>query len=155
MPERDQIAKQLLAQTHVAFRYLVDIGDVRMGAFTECTLPTIEWEVEEVKEGGLNTYVHQLPGQRKASRITLKHGIAKGLLIDWYVETLSEKFTPKNITITLLDGASQPVASWIMNNAYPIKWVGPQLKSDANTIAIQSLEFACGQVDFKIGGTVS
>jgi phage tail-like protein len=151
MPESDQITQQLVAQAHVAFRYLVEIDETRMGAFTECTLPTIEWELEEVKEGGLNTLVHQLPGRRKAARLTLKHGVARGQLIDWYIQTLSEKFTPKKITVTLLDGASKPVAAWIMHDAIPVKWVGPQLRSDANTIAIQTLEFAGGQVDFEVG----
>ncbi len=151
MADSDHITQQLIAQTHVAFRYLVEIEKKRQGAFTECTLPTLEWELEEVKEGGLNTHVHQLPGRRKAARLTLKHGIARGELVDWYIQTLSEKFIPKEITVTLLDGASKPVASWTLHDAIPIKWVGPSLRSDANTIAIQTLEFAGGQVDFEVG----
>lgn len=144
------ISQLLSAQTHVAFRYIVEVESRRMAAFTECVLPTIEWDVEEVQEGGLNTFVHQLPGRRKATRLTLKHGIGKGLLVDWYVETLSERFAPKSVTVTLLNVQNEPVASWSIRDAYPIKWTGPQLKSDANTIAIQSIEFACGQVDFQL-----
>lgn len=150
MADSDQITQKLLAQSHVAFRYVVEIDNTKMAAFTECTLPTIEWEIEEVKEGGLNTFVHQLPGRRKASRLTLKHGVGKGLLLDWYIKALSEEFSAKNITITLLNFAGKDVASWVINNAYPIKWTGPQLKSDSNAIAIQSLEFACGEVTFKL-----
>ena len=146
----DQITKQLQAQSHVAYRYVVEVNGERMAAFTECVLPTIEWEVEEVREGGLNTYVHQLPGRRKAARLSLKHGVAKGLLFDWYIEALSKKFTPKNVTVRLLDILGQPVASWIMSDAYPIKWGGPQLRSDSNAIALMSLDFACGQVDFEV-----
>ncbi|MEZ4611596.1 MAG: phage tail protein [Caldilineaceae bacterium] len=95
MAEIDKITQDLVAQSHVAFRYLVEIDGTRMAAFTECTLPSIEWEIEEVKEGGLNTYVHQLPGRRKGARLTLKHGIAKGVLLDWYLKTLSEQFETK------------------------------------------------------------
>lgn len=68
MPASDP---HMITHTHAAFRFVVDVGDKRQGVFTECTLPTVEWEVEEVKEG-LNSYVHQLPGRRKAARITLK-----------------------------------------------------------------------------------
>lgn len=150
MAATDKITQDLIAQSHVAFRYLVEIDDTRMAAFTECTLPTIEWEVEEVKEGGLNTYVHQLPGRRKGARLTLKHGIAKGVLIDWYIQTLSEQFQTKHIRITLLNILEEPVAFWEMEAAYPVKWTGPQLKSDSNTIAIQSIEFVGGQVNFTI-----
>lgn len=150
MAEIDKITQDLVAQSHVAFRYLVEIDGTRMAAFTECTLPSIEWEIEEVKEGGLNTYVHQLPGRRKGARLTLKHGIAKGVLLDWYLKTLSEQFETKRITITLLNSTNDSVASWVMNDAFPSKWTGPQLKSDANTIAIQSIEFVGGQVDFTV-----
>jgi phage tail-like protein len=129
----------------------VEIDGERMAAFTECVLPTIEWEIEEVREGGRNTFVHQLPGRRKSARLTLKHGVAKGILFDWYIETLSEKFKPKNITVRLLDITGKPVAAWIINDAVPIKWGNPQLRSDSNAIALVSLEFACGQVDFVAG----
>jgi phage tail-like protein len=143
---------QLLAESHVAFRYVVEIGKQRMGVFTECDLPTIEWETEEVREGGLNTHVHVLPGRRKAARFTLKHGIGRGQLIEWYKKALENQFQARNVTIALQDVAGNIVATWVMNEAYPIKWTGPQLKADSNTVAIQSIEFACGQVTVDIGG---
>ena len=139
-------AEQLLSQSHVAFRYVIEIDKKRQAAFTECNLPTVEWEIEEVKEGGVNTYIHQLPGRRKSSRLTLKHGLGKSVLFEWYLGTLNERFERKDITITLCDVAGKGVVTWIVNGAYPIKWVGPQLKADSNTIAIQTLEFACGEV---------
>lgn len=138
--------EQLLSQFHVAFRYIIEIDGKRLAAFTECTLPTIEWEMEEVKEGGLNTYVHQLPGRRKASRLTLKQGVGKNVLFDWYLKTLNETFEPRDITVSLLDVTGADVATWIVGRAYPIKWTGPQLKSDSNVVAIQTLEFACAEV---------
>ena len=39
-------------QIHASFRFVLDVGGERQGAFTECTLPVVEWEMEEVKEGG-------------------------------------------------------------------------------------------------------
>lgn len=138
--------EQLISQFHIAYRYVIEINGKRLAAFTECTLPTIEWEMEEVKEGGLNTYVHQLPGRRKASRLTLKQGVGKSVLLDWYLKTLNEIFEPRDITITLLDITGVDVATWIVGRAYPIKWTGPQLKSDSNAVAIQTLEFACAEI---------
>ncbi len=139
-------AEKLITQSHVAFRYVVSIEKKKLAAFTECTLPTIEWEIEEVKEGGVNNYVHQLPGRRKASRLTLKHGLGKSTLFEWYLGTLNEKFEKKNITVTLCDAKGRGVVTWIINQAYPIKWTGPQLKADSNSVAIQTLEFACTEV---------
>lgn len=155
MAESEQVTQpitQLLNESHVAFRYVVEVGGERIGVFTECELPTIEWETEEVQEGGLNTHVHILPGRRKAARFTLKHGIGKGRLVEWYRKALENQFEARKITVALHDVTNKVVATWVMNDAYPIKWTGPQLKADANAIAIQSIEFACGRVSVDFLG---
>jgi len=135
------------SMTTAAFRFVVAIDGNPLGAFTECTLPTIEWEVEEVKEGGLNTYVHQLPGRRKSTRITLKNGvgIASDLLV-WYIKTMDEEFSRRRVTVTLLNSLFIPIMVWHIEDAYPLKWTGPQLKTSDNSIAIQTLELACGEI---------
>ncbi len=137
---------QIRGQVNAAFRFVVDIEDERQAAFTECSLPTLEWEVEEVKEGGLNVYTHQLPGRRKSARVSLKNGVGKSKLLDWYLSTLSQQSERKKVTITLLDLALKPVLVWHIENAYPIKWTSPQLKSDENAVAIQTLELICGNI---------
>jgi phage tail-like protein len=130
-----------------AFRFIVNVDGVYIGVFTECTLPTIEWDVEEIKEGGLNTYIHQLPGRRKSAKITLKNGIGIGKqMLSWYTKNLSEKFSRHKVTITLLNSLLVPIMVLDIQGAYPLKWTGPQLKTDENTIAIQSLELACGEI---------
>lgn len=129
-----------------AFRFVVEIDGENQAAFTEITLPTIEWETEEIKEGGLNTFTHVLPGRRKSARLTLKNGVGKSSILQWYMDSMSEQIKRKPITITLLDSEQNTVQVWELKDAYPVKWTGPQLKSDANTIAIQSIEFACGEV---------
>ncbi len=138
--------EKLLAQAHPAFRFVVKLDGIAFGAFTECTLPTLEWEIEEVKEGGLNTRIHQLPGRRKSTRLTLKYGVCKDELWAWYKEVMSEKFETKNITVELLDVSSYTVAGWYIQAAYPVKWTGPQLQASSTAIAIQTLEFACGEI---------
>lgn len=138
--------QQLLAQANAAFRFVVKIGDSAEAAFTECTLPALELEVEEIKEGGVNDYVRQLPGPRKSARLTLKNGIGKGAIVEWCTKTMAGTFEKKGVTVVLLDVARNPVITWNIEAAYPIKWIGPNLKSDDNTIAIQTLELACGPI---------
>ncbi|MBK6327323.1 MAG: phage tail protein [Chloroflexi bacterium] len=136
-------------EVNPGFRFVVDIAGISHGVFTECTLPSIDWDVEEVKEGGLNTYIHQLPGRRKSARITLKNGVGTSALMDWYIDTMNESFTRRKITVKLLDAKnklSSPLMTWDIEAAYPVKWSGPQLNSGDNTIAIQTLEFACGSI---------
>ena len=132
--------------TNPAFRFIVEIAGAKLGAFTECSVPVIEWEIEQIKEGGLNTFTHQLPGRRKGGKITLKNGVGSSTLFDWYRKTMSETFERKKITVSLLDYKMETIISWDLDGAYPCKWTGPQLKSSENSVAIQSLELACGEV---------
>lgn len=130
-----------------AFRFVVSVDGEAIGAFTECALPSVEWETEEVKEGGLNTFVHQLPGRRKASKITLKNGVGIAQsLVEWYIHTLAEEFSRRQVTIELLNARLETMMTWDVANAVPTKWTGPQLKAGDNTIAIQELELACGEI---------
>ncbi len=136
---------------NAAFRFVVDVEDERQAAFTECSLPTLEWEVEEVKEGGLNLYTHNLPGRRKSARVSLKNGVGKSELLSWYMDALAQQAKRKKVTISLLDLALKPVIVWHIENAYPIKWTSPQLKSDENAVAIQALELVCGNITVSLG----
>ena len=137
-------------QINAAFRFVVDLDGERQAAFTECTLPSIEWEMEEIKEGGLNLYTHMLPGRRKGARVSLKNGVCKSELLNWYIEAIGKAAARKPLTITLLDSLRNPVMVWQLQEAYPVKWTGPQLKADDNAIAIQSLELACGDITISI-----
>ncbi len=135
------------------FRFALDLGQGKgwAGVFTECKLPDVEWDVQQVKEGGQNTYIHQLPGQRKPSQITLKYGLTKQHeLLDWYAEMMSEDFksTSRTVSISLLDATGKPVLLWNLHNAYPVKVTWPELKAGDNAVAILALVLACGRVEF-------
>ncbi|MFW5942835.1 MAG: phage tail protein [Chloroflexota bacterium] len=139
----------LRTQTNPAFRFVVDIAGVPQAVFTECTLPVVEWEMEPVHEGGLNTYVHQLPGRQKAATITLKNGVATSALLNWYIDSMNETFKRHTVSIKLLnasDKIQRPIMTWDIENALPVKWTGPQLSTASDSIAIQTLELVCGRV---------
>ena len=129
-----------------SFRFLVEIENQSIAAFTECTLPIIEWEIETIKEGGLNTYTHQIPGRRKGGKISLKNGVGKSSLLDWYINCMAEEFKRKPISVILLNPQKKKVMQWNLAECLPIKWIGPQLKSGDNSIAIQTLEFVCNDI---------
>lgn len=131
---------------NAAFRFVVSIDGQGQAAFTECTLPVVEVEIERLKEGGNNIFIHQLPGQRKPANVSLKNGVGKSELMDWYLEIMEGNITRKTVTITLLNSEKQPVMVWNINDAFPSKWSGPRLESGSKTLAIQTLELACGEV---------
>jgi phage tail-like protein len=52
----------------------------------------------------------------------------------------------RTVTIVLLNSLKVPVMTWNISDAFPLKWTGPQLNSGENSVAIQTLEFAGGEV---------
>lgn len=145
------ITELLRAQVNTAFRFVVSVNGVPQAAFTECTLPSIDLDVEEVKEGGLNSYTHQLPGRCKPTKVVLKNGVGKSPIVAWYIESLVHPVARRNITIALLGSLMNPIIVWNIQDAYPVKWDGPSLQSDGNVIAVQTLELVCGEVLVLLG----
>jgi phage tail-like protein len=140
-----------------SFRFVVAVNDAPYGVFTECSLPVVDWHTDPVTEGGLNTHVHTLIGRRKETRFTLKNGVGTGKLVSWYLATMAGDFTNsdrplrRSVTITLKDSRKKTVMTWHIREAFPIKWTGPQLNTGDNTVAIQTLEFAGGEVTITPG----
>lgn len=141
------------AYAYPTFRFYISVNRSPQAAFTECDLPDIELDIEEIKEGGQNDYPHQLPGRRKAARISLKNGVGKSSLLEWYFSVLDGKIERKNVTVALLDSLQDTVMVWELEGAFPFKWTGPQLRTHENTIAIQTLDLVCTNVSISYKGS--
>ncbi len=130
-------------------KFHVEVGNIKEAFFSECSGLEISTEVFEYEEGGLNEYTHKIPGRTKLSNITLKRGFAtSNELYKWYQEMEKDllqgkRITRKQVTITLHSTAEQKeLMRWTLNNAFPIKWVGPAFKADEAATAIETIEFA-------------
>ncbi|MBC7315126.1 MAG: phage tail protein, partial [Chloroflexi bacterium] len=113
--------------------------------FTECTLPTLEVEVEEEMEGGYNTGTHLLPGRVRRGSLTLKRGLARSsALLAWYLSVMQGQITKaqRQVSVILLDENGAPILRWDLQNAYPTKWTGPTLNTSRSDAAIETLELA-------------
>jgi phage tail-like protein len=134
-----------LPDAHPAFRFTVQIDGLPGATFTECTLPALEVEIEEQKEGGYNLGTHPLPGRVRRGTLTLKRGVASGSdLMTWYTQVIQGQLIAarKEVSVTLLDGAGEPVIRYDFHMAFPTKWSGPELSAGSSAIAIESLELA-------------
>lgn len=120
---------------------LSDDEDVR---FQEATGLTAEITTEELREGGVNDYVHRLPTGAKYGNLVLKRGFVKSSgLVDWCRDAIENfEFTPKDVTVTLLDADHEPLVAWSFLGAYPVKWALSDFKAQDNALAIESLELA-------------
>src|SRR5258708_5750358 len=136
---------------HAANRFYVRIpggvgkdGGAIEAVFTEVSGLQVEMQVTDYEEGGENTFVHRLPGRLKVSNITLKHGLVKSdLFLKWVMRAAHEKpMDRRNISVVLFDQAGGTVVCWNFSNAFPVKWVGPQVTAHSTTMAIESVELA-------------
>lgn len=128
---------------HAAFRFAVKIDGVDGAIFSECTLPPLEVDVHEQREGGYNGGVHLLPGRVKSGRITLKRGVAQSNeLLKWYRDVANGDLKPAQVSVIMYDSQGRNVMRLDFAQAYPVKWTGPTFNASENTIAIETLELA-------------
>jgi phage tail-like protein len=127
----------------LSFRFKVELGSTIEAGFSECSGLQVETEIEEVREGGLNDFVHKLPKGSKHVNLTLKHGLTDSdALWKWHQDVVKGKVERKTINVILLDFEGSEKWRWGFDLAYPVKWVGPELKADGSAVAVETLEFA-------------
>ena len=126
------------------FHFRVEWGGSRIG-FTEVTGLNLETEVIEYRDGSSPEYNKiKMPGLRKFGNITLKRGTFANdnEYYAWFNTVNLNQIERRDVTISLLNESHEPVVVWKVKNAFPIKIQSPDLKSDANEAAIESLEIA-------------
>ncbi len=116
-------------------------------SFKEVSGLNMEMGTDEIEEGGLNDYKHQIPTGRKHQNLVLKRGYSKDkALTKWCEKTimggLSEAISTETITVKLLDEKGKPLKSWSFYNAWPIKWELSAFESEKNEVVMESVEFA-------------
>ncbi len=127
---------------YMAFNFLVEIEGLIVGGFSEVSGLQVETVVETYREGGLNEYEHKLAGAtRYPSNLILKHGLTDiETLWSWHQDVVAGTIERKNGTIYLLDQQGLPAMWWDFVGAYPVKWTGPELRAESNTVAVESVE---------------
>ncbi len=131
------------------FRFKVESKGTIIAGFSDVTGFDASYEVVEYREGNFpDITATKQPGIAKYSNITFKKGVIDAIDLFQWVEDIKSgdpaKYRRENITITLLkDGAGETAAAqWVLKNAWPCKYTGPELKASASEIAVESVEFA-------------
>lgn len=152
-----------------AYLFFVELSGVFVALFTECSGLHVQRTIETVQEGGVNNYVHKLPGRLEFSNITLKRGLSlsRGLW-DWMMQGRYDsrvrrinfsiiQGAPSHNLATLIADASGlendtfftvmgqgfgKVKHWDVENAYPVKWEMSSLNASSKNAAIETLEIA-------------
>lgn len=113
--------------------------------FTEVSGLAVENQVIEYREGNSKVYsTIKMPGLKKYGNVTLKRGaMAKdNSLFDWWNKAQLNKIERKNVVVSLLDELHEPVITWTLQNAFPVKVDNANYNSTSNEVLIETIELA-------------
>lgn len=140
----------------VGFHFSVDVsgfdGSVD-SRFSEVSGLNADISTEEVAEGGQNRFVQKFPVRTKYSELTLKRGLLKeSEMIKWIASCIDDfDIQPRDISIKLLNEEHEPLMSWHIVGAYPIKWSVSDFSATSNSIVVESLQFYYQYFNVKPG----
>lgn len=117
---------------------LLDIRFQRVSGLTS-TIETME-----VHEGGENLFVNRLPTRVTYDNLVLERGMVIGspLNVEFNVAMSTLKFMPGNVLVMLLNEKDIPIASWLFQETYPVKWSVSDLNAAQNAVVIDTMELA-------------
>jgi phage tail-like protein len=84
----------------------------------------------------------KMPGLKKFGNVTMKKGVFKSdnKFWDWFNQIKMNTVKRVPVTISLLDEEGKPTMVWTLNNAWPTKITGTDLKAEGNEVAVETIE---------------
>lgn len=134
---------QVDSESAVAVCFSVEIDGHDLGLFTSCEGLELEIEVEQREEGGLNSYVHQLPGRISYSNVKLTRPVNgdTGKVTTWFA-SMATGVSRTTARIAAMTAEGTVVAEWSLTGVIPVRWSGPSMGADRVEVAKESLELA-------------
>jgi phage tail-like protein len=126
------------------FYFSVKIGSDSV-SFQEVTGLDSEARPIEYRHGDSPSfYPIKMPGLGKVGNVTMRKGIfvSDTKLWDWFNQIKMNTIARQTVVINLLDQTGTPKMVWTLNNAWPTKVTGTDLKSEGNEVAVESVEVA-------------
>jgi phage tail-like protein len=121
--------------------------------FQEVTGLETEVQVIEYRAGNSSIFAPiKMPGLAKVGNVTMKKGIfvTDSLLWNWFKQITMNTIARSTIVVNLLDQTGTAKYKWQLNNAFPVKLTGTDLKSDGNEVAVESVEVAFETMEISI-----
>ena len=119
--------------------------DAEVMSFQEVSGLDTETQAIEYRHGDSPVFsTLKMPGIKKFGNVTMKKGVFKSdnKFWDWYNEIKMNTIKRVPVTISLLDEAGAPTMVWTLENAWPTKISGTDLKAEGNEVAIETIEIA-------------
>ena len=105
---------------------------------------SVDIETEEFAEGGENRFKHKFPVRSKFPNLVLKRGmVTDSKLIDWCRDAIeSFQFDPIDLTVKLLNEEHEPLITWNVVHAYPVKWSVADLNAEESKVLLETIELS-------------
>ncbi|MCI5132904.1 MAG: phage tail protein [Candidatus Electrothrix sp. EH2] len=103
---------------------------------------SVEYDMEDYKEGGENRFVHKLPVRTKYADLVLKRGmLEKSEVISWCLDAFRDReFKPADINVILMNEKGKPLRTWKVAHAVPKKWLVSDLNANESSVIIETME---------------
>ena len=127
------------------FYFSVTLGADDKVSFQEVDGLESETQVIEYRHGNSPIYAPiKMPGLAKVGNVTMRKGIFvnNNKFWAWYSEIKLNTIARRTVVVNLLDETGNPKMVWTLNNAFPTKVTGTDLKSEGNEVAVESIEIA-------------
>jgi len=134
------------------FHFKATIGDKGEIAFQEISGLDAEFDVIEYRAGNsVDFSTVKMPGLRKGSDVTLKKGMFKSdsSLYTYFNETKMNTIARQTVTIQLLDEEHNPMFTWTLKNAFPMKVSGTDLNAQNSEVAVEEIVLAHEGLTFE------
>lgn len=137
-----------------ANHFSIEWGGKRIGA-SEISGLSINMQPINYSEGSFKANAPiVMPGQQKANTIVLKRGIMQGdnEFYEWLKSVKGNTVERRDLTISLLNENHEPVVTWKLKNAFPVKMEWTDLKAHSNEPAMELLEIVHEGMTVENGG---
>jgi phage tail-like protein len=127
------------------FYFLVWLGDDNPVPFQEVNGLESETNLIDYRHGdNKSLYPIKMPGLGRVGNVTMRKGIFTNgsKFWTWYNEIKLNTIKRRTVVIQLMDETGAPKMTWTLNNAWPTKITGTDLKSEGNEVAVGSVEVA-------------
>lgn len=133
----------------VASRFLVEADNVEIGVFKTFSGLSAQVSTESVNEGGNNQYPVILPGRISWGNVTLTRGITSTeVMYNWFSQTAGDGYTTngsltrQSVAVTAISLEGTRLRTWTFNEAFPVRWKGPDFNIDSDDPLMEELELA-------------
>lgn len=147
MPSNDE---PLGGDVPTANYFVLEVDGVEIGVFRQVTGLQVTVTVEEIREGGQNGFVRKVPGRMMWPHLVFRSGLTQSdALFDWMSKSSGEGFagnknalTRSTAAVTALDSTGARLRSWEFQDAFAVRWTGPDFEVGKTTGLEEELEVA-------------